>query len=596
MGKSVEIEKQFKIKFKKQWIDDLAVFWRLIKEHRLRLLLALLCGMAISGINGAIAWSVKPAMDQIFVKKSSEFLYFITFGVIVLFTLRGVFTFLNNYLMNSIGAKIVKNVRDMIYEKILKLPFSFFCRDSSGNVISKVLNDVDLLKSTVSNTIKDFIVEGLTVIFLAGVAIYRRWDLAILSFVVIPLMIYVMTEFGKKMKQIGMKTRLRIAKVTALLHETLHGIKIIKAFTMEKDMINRYKKALQEHYRNIMREVRTEEFTTFLTEVIAGVGVAMILFYGGWLVVNGKISSGDFFSFATAVLLMYTPLKRLSRVNTSFQRGRNVIERLREIIFIEQEPEKGIKKEIKGHIVFKDVCFKYPLAKDYTLENISFEIKPGETVAIVGPSGVGKSTIADLIAGFWYPTEGDILIDGISIREYSLQSLRSQIALVTQDIILFNDSVINNIKFGNISSTNEEIKKAAQMADAHDFIMKLPEGYDSMVGERGVLLSGGQKQRITIARAILREPKILIFDEATASLDTESEEKIQKALEEMRKGRTTVVIAHRLSTVKRADKIIVMDKGQIIEQGTHEELLEKGGLYSELWHLQFSDVSSFPSF
>lgn len=588
----MEIEKYFKIKFKKSWLDDFAVFWRLIKEHRLRLLFALLCSLSISGINGAIAWSVKPAMDQIFIKKSAEFLYLIPLLVVVLFSLRGVFTFINNYLMNSIGSKIVKFVRDALYEKLLKLPLSFFCRDSSGNLISKILNDADLLKSTVSNTIKDFLVEGLTVIVLACVAFYRRWDLALLSFVVIPLMLYSMTELGKRMKDIGMKTRLRIAKITTLLHETLQGIKIIKAFTMESDMKKRYRNALHEHYRNVMREVRTEEFTNLISETIAGIGVAVILFYGGYLVVNDKISSGDFFSFATAVILMYTPLKRLSRVNASFQRGRNVIDRLREIIFVEHEPEKGEEREINGHIVFRNVSFKYPLSKDYALKDINFEIQPGETVAIVGPSGAGKSTIADLLAGFWYPTEGDILIDGVSIKNLSLYSLRSQIALVTQDIILFNDSVINNIKFGNISSTREEVEKAAIMADAHDFITKLPEGYESMVGEKGILLSGGQKQRITIARAILREPKILIFDEATASLDTESEEKIQRALEQMRKGRTTVVIAHRLSTIKRADKIIVMDKGQIIEQGTHEELLAKGGLYSELWHLQFSESSS----
>lgn len=587
----MEIEKFFKIKFKKSWIDDFAVFWRLIKEHRLRLLFALACSLAISGINGAIAWSVKPAMDEIFVKKSSEFLYLVPFLVIILFTCRGVFTFVNNYLMNSIGSKIVKFVRDALYEKLLKLPMSFFCRDSSGNLISKVLNDADLLKSTVSNTIKDFLVEGLTVIALACVAFYRRWDLALLSFIVIPLMLYSMTELGKRMKDIGMKTRLRIAKITTLLHETLQGIKIIKAFTMEKDMKERYKKALHEHYRNVMREVRTEEITNLIAETIAGVGVAIILFYGGYLVVNDKISSGDFFSFAAAVILMYTPLKRLSRVNASFQRGRNVVERLREVIFVEHEKEKGLEKNIRGDIVFKNVSFKYPLSKDYALKDINLEIKSGETVAIVGPSGAGKSTIADLLAGFWYPTEGEIMIDGTSIKDLSLNSLRSQIALVTQDIILFNDTVVNNIKFGNISSTMEDVEKAAKMADAHEFIMKLPETYDSLVGEKGVLLSGGQKQRITIARAILREPKILIFDEATASLDTESEEKIQKALEEMRKGRTTIVIAHRLSTIKRADKIIVMDKGKIIEQGNHEELLAKGGLYSELWNLQFSDSS-----
>lgn len=588
----MEIERHLKIKFKKSLIDDFAVFWRLIKEHRLRLLFALLCSLAISGINGAIAWAVKPAMDEIFIKKSSEFLYLIPIGVVLLFTLRGVFTFLNNYLMSSIGAKIVRNVRSAVYEKILKLPMSFFCRDSSGNLISKILNDVDLLKGTVSYTIKDFVVEGLTVIVLACVAFYRRWDLALLSLVVIPLMMYAIGKLGVKLKELGMKTRLRIAKVTTLLHETLTGIKIIKAFTMEKDMRSRYREALQEYYRNTMREVRTEEFANLLTETIAGIGVALILFYGGYLVVNDKISSGDFFSFATAVLLMYTPLRRLSRVNAAFQRGRNVIERLREIIFVEDEVQKGLERDISGHIVFKNVSFKYPLSKEYALRNINFEIKPGQTVAIVGPSGAGKSTIADLIGGFWYPTEGEILIDGINIRELSLQSLRAQIALVTQDVILFNDTVLNNIKFGKFNSSQEQIEKAAKMADAHEFIMNLPKGYDSTVGEKGVLLSGGQKQRITIARAILREPKILIFDEATASLDTESEEKIQRALEKMRKGRTTIVIAHRLSTIKRADKIIVMDKGQIVEMGSHEELLSKGGLYSELWKLQFTESAS----
>lgn len=585
----MEIEKFFKIKFKKSFIDDLAVFWRLLREHRIRLLFALLCSLAISGINGAIAWLVKPAMDEIFVKKSSEFLYLIPIGILILFTLRGAFTFLNNYLMGSIGAKIVKKVRDAIYEKILKLPMSFFCKDSSGNLISKVLNDVDLLKSTVSYTIKDFFVEGLTVIALVAVAFYRRWDLALLSVFVIPLMIYTIAEIGKKLKELGMKTRLRIATVTTLLHETLSGIKIIKAFTMENDMIKRYKNALQEHYRNIMREVRTEEFANLLTEIIAGVGVALIVFYGSYLVVSDKISSGDFFSFATAVILMYTPLRRLSRVNASFQRGRAVIERLREIIFVEEEPKVEKSIDIKGHIVFKNVSFGYPLSKDYALNKINFEIKPGQTVAIVGPSGSGKSTIADLIAGFWYPTEGDILIDGVSIRELSLQSLRAQIALVTQDIVLFNDSVIDNIKFGNLFSDKEEIEKAAKIADAHDFIVNLPQGYDSMIGEKGVLLSGGQKQRITIARAILRDPKILIFDEATAALDTESEEKIYKALGEMRQQRTTIIIAHRLSTIKKVDKIIVMDRGNIVEQGTHEELIQKGGLYSMLWNLQFSE-------
>lgn len=587
----MEIERVFKHKYKRSYIDDLAVFWRLIREHRIRLFLALLCSAALSGINGAIAWAVKPAMDEIFMKKSVDFLYLLTFGIFVMFLLRGSLTFINNYLMSSIGAKIVRKVRDRAYEKLLRLPMSFYHRDNSGNIISKVLNDVEILRTTVSYTIKDFFVEGLTVIVLAGVAFYRRWDLALLSLIVLPLIIYAITGLGKRLKEIGMKTRLKVARITTLLHETLSGIKVIRAFTMENDMIRRHKDALQAHYRNVMREVRTSEFSHALTETISGLGVAMILFYGGYLVVNDKISSGDFFSFLTAVFLMYTPLRRLSRVNSAFQIGRNVIERLREIIFAEEEPKIDKTIPIRGDITFKNVSFKYPNSKEYVLRNLNFEIKAGETVAIVGPSGAGKSTIVDLIAGFWYPSEGEILIDGVNIKELSLENLRSQIAIVSQDIFLFNDTVTNNIRFGRVSSTKEQIEDAAKMADAHDFIKNLPDGYESVVGERGVLLSGGQKQRITIARAILREPKILIFDEATANLDTESEEKIQRALEEMRKGRTTIVIAHRLSTIKRADKIIVMDKGHIVEQGSHEELLVKGGLYSELWHLQFSETS-----
>lgn len=587
----MEIERVFKHKYKRPFVDDLAVFWRLLKEHKLRLFLALLCSTALSGVNGAIAWIVKPAMDEIFMKKSVDFLYLLTIGIFVMFMLRGSLTFINNYLMSSIGAKIVRKVRDRAYEKLLRLPMSFYHRDNSGNIISKVLNDVEILRTTVSFTIKDFFVEGLTVIVLAGVAFYRRWDLSLLSLIVLPLIIYAIATLGKRLKEIGMKTRLKIARITTLLHETLSGIKVIRAFTMENDMIRRHKDALQEHYRNVMREVRTTELSHALTETISGLGVAIIIFYGGYLVVNDKISSGDFFSFLTAVFLMYTPLRRLSRVNSSFQIGRNVIERLREIIFAEEEPKRDKAIPIRGDITFKNVSFKYPTSKDYVLRNLNFQVKAGETVAIVGPSGAGKSTIVDLIAGFWYPTEGEILIDGVNIKELSLESLRSQIAIVSQDVFLFNDTVTNNIRFGRVFSTKEQIEEAAKMADAHEFIEKLPEGYESVVGERGVLLSGGQKQRITIARAILREPKILIFDEATANLDTESEEKIQRALEMMRKGRTTIVIAHRLSTVKRAHKIIVMDKGEIVEQGSHEELLQRGGLYSELWHLQFSETS-----
>lgn len=588
----MEIEQILKQKYKNPYIDDLAVFWRLIKEHRLRLLLALVCSALLSGINGAIAWAVKPAIEEIFLKKSVPFLYLLTVGVFLMFILRGLLSYSNNYLMSSIGAKIVRKIRDKAYEKLLRLPMSYYCKDSSGNLLSRILNDVEILRTTVSFTVKDFFVESLTVVVLVVVAFYRRWDLAMLSLFVLPLIVLVIDRLGKRLKDIGMRTRLKIAKITTLLHETLSGIKVIRAFTMEQDMIKRHREALDDHYRNTMREVRTTELSHTLTETFAGLGVAMIIFYGGYLVVNDKMSAGDFFSFLTAVFLMYTPLRRLSRVNSGFQIGRNVIQRLREIIFAEEEPKGSRAVKIKGEIVFRNVSFKYPSSGEYVLKNLNFEIKAGETVGIVGPSGSGKSTIVELIAGFWYPTEGDILIDGVNIKEISLESLRSQIALVSQEIFLFNDTVTNNIKFGNPYATVRQIEEASRLANAHEFIEKLPQKYESVVGERGILLSGGQKQRITIARAILREPRIIIFDEATANLDSESEERIQKAIEEIRKGRTTVLIAHRLSTLKRADRIIVLNKGEIVEQGSHEQLIERGGLYSELWLLQFSESTN----
>jgi len=588
MRKETSVIDTFSKRHEKNWKNDLFIFWDFSVPHIWRLLAAMLCGLILAGINGAIAWSIQPIMDSLFVKKSSGFLLLLPLGVIALFSMRGLFTFFTNYLMTSIGAKIVRSIRQGIFNRMLTLPVSFYNRTSSGSVVSKILNDISLLQNTVAFTIKDFFVQGSTVIVLAVVATTRKWDLALLSFVVVPLIIFSIGKFGKRMKKTGMNTRLLIAKITSILHESLQGMKIIKAFTMEKEMSKRHEGALTDHYRNVMRETRINEFSSLMAEVLGGIGIAIILLYGGHLIISDKMTPGSFFSFVTAILMMYTPLKRLSRVFNDFQQSRNVIERIKDIVVVDPEKKGGLQKEIKGHIVLENVSFKYSSTEDYSLKDISMEIMPNEIVAIVGYSGAGKSTLADLIGGFWNPTDGNIYIDGVNLKDLSLNSLRTHIGVVTQDIILFDDTIKANVLFSKPDATDEQVVRAAKDAYAHEFIMELPEAYETKIGERGVRLSGGQKQRITIARAMLRNPSILILDEATSSLDIESEQKVQKALERLMEGRTTIIIAHRLSTVRKATRIVVMDRGRIIQQGSHEELLMQGGLYQELYNMQFA--------
>jgi subfamily B ATP-binding cassette protein MsbA len=589
-----QLSEIFKAKYTKGWQNDLLILWKLSRPYIGRLLAAMFFSLILSGINGAIAWAVKPALDTIIFKKSSAYLIALPVGVIILFFLKGIFTYLTNYLMGSIGAKIVKSLRQKIYDKLLALPLSYYTNTSSGSLLSRILNDVGTLQGSVAFAIKDFFVEGSTVIILACVAIYRRWDLALLSFVVIPLILFSISRLGTLMKKTSINTRKLIAKITTILHETLQGIKIIKAFTMEKGMRKRNEKALVDHYRNAMREIRITEFSSLMAEFLGGIGIAIILFYGGHLVMTGQVSPGSFFSLIAAIIMMYTPLKRLSRVHNGFQQARTVLERIEDVVLVGTEKEGGIEKESKGHITFENVWFKYPASENYALKDVSLEIKPGEIAALVGYSGAGKSTLVDLIAGFWYPSKGYIFIDGVDITNLSLQSLRKNLGLVSQDLILFDETVKTNILYGRTDAKEDEVIEAAKAAYAHDFIVELPEGYETRIGERGVKLSGGQKQRITIARAILRNPNILILDEATSFLDMESEHIVRKALEKLMEGRTTIVIAHRPSTVQKATRIFVMSQGTIIQHGNHKELISQGGLYRELYSLQFLGSETVP--
>ena len=574
--------------YAKDWKNDVATIWILTKQHLPRLLAAIVCSILLSSINGSIAWFVKPSVDNLVLLKNKSFLVFLPIGVLLLFSLKGLFSFANNFLMSSIGAKIVKSLRKQFFEKILFLPFSFYARESSGSVLSRVMNDVSVLESLIANTTKNFFVYSTTVMALGFVALYRNLNLALLSFTVIPLIALVSDRLGRRMKQTSSRTRMLVSNVTHIIHETLAGIRVIKSFTLEKEMSRRNEHAISEHYRNAMREVRINEFTGTFIDIIAGIGIAILTWYGFYLIVHDRLSLGEFLSFVVAVMMMYDPLKKLSRVNNDFQVIRASLHRIKEIFLAPEEKEGKVeKKELSGDIEFQNVSFQYPDHKDSALEGIDLKIRPGETIAIVGYSGAGKSTLTDLVLGFWNNYTGSITIDSTDLKDYSLQNLRSHIGVVSQDIILFDDTVKNNILFGKPAATNEEIIEAAKAAYAHEFIMHMPEGYDTPIGERGVKLSGGQKQRISLARAIIKNPKILILDEATSSLDTDSETKIQKALEGIMPGRTTIVIAHRLSTIQKADRIVVMERGKIIQQGSHDELFEKEGVYRELYAMQF---------
>jgi subfamily B ATP-binding cassette protein MsbA len=572
----------------KQWKNDAHTIWILIKQHLPRFIAAIVCSILLSSINGSIAWFVKPSVDNLVLLKNKSFLVLLPMGILLLFSLKGFFSFANNFLMSSIGAKIVKSLRKQFFEKMLFLPFSFYSRESSGSVISRAMNDVSFLESLIANATKNFLVYSTTVLVLAFVALYRNPHLALLSFTVIPLIALVSDRLGRRMKKTSARTRMLISNVTHIIHEALAGIRVIKSFTLEKEMSRRNDRSISEHYRNVMREVRINEFTGMFTDIVAGIGIAVLTWYGFYLIVNDRLSLGEFLSFVVAVMMMYDPLKKLSRVNNDFQMIRTSLHRIKEIFLAPEEKEgKFEKKELAGDILFQNVSFQYPGHKNSALEGIELQISRGETIAVVGYSGAGKSTLTDLILGFWNNYTGTIRFDGTDLKDYSLRNLRSHIGVVSQDIILFDDTVRNNILFGKPDSTNEEIIAAAKSAYAHEFVMDMPNGYDTPIGERGLKLSGGQKQRISLARAIIKNPKILILDEATSSLDTDSESKIQRALESILPGRTTIVVAHRLSTIKKADRIVVMDKGRIIQQGRHDELAIKSGIYKELYDMQF---------
>jgi len=546
-----------------------------------RVFLGIVLGLLVSAVTGAIAWLVKPALDIVFIDKKYEYLKLIP--VFTLFMLKGLMQFGQEYLMRSAGMKLVRDTQDKLHHHILYIPVGYFHREASGVVMSRVINDVRLLNALFSDVLKSVIIAIPTIVVLLGIALYRKWDLTLLSIMLVPLIAFSTKKYGKKVKKRSLEIQRKISFLTQRLSETITGAKMIKVFTREDYRDRKFIEENRRVYRENVRVIKLKESAKLLIDVVTGTAIGLVLWYGGNQVRNGAITSGDFASIITAIYMIFSPVKKLGESYTFLQEIRSAIERIETVL---QTPtEKGGSREIgdilKG-IRFEDVSFTYASNDIPVLKNINLAIGAGEVLAVVGPSGAGKTTFADLIPRFYDPTSGRITIDEIDIREAGLKSLRDLIGIVSQDIILFDDTVAENISFGRPGAHPEDIRKAAEMAYAAEFIEKLPEGYDTFIGERGMKLSGGQRQRIAIARAVLKNPPLLILDEATSSLDTVSESLVQRALEGLMKNRTTIIIAHRLSTIKNADRIVVLEDGRITDMGTHDELLSRGTTYARL--------------
>ncbi len=564
-----------------------------VRPYRHRLVWAIVCGVLVSATTTSAALLVKPVLDDIFMARDATKLLFFPLVIVLLYAVRGLLHYGHAYLMRSIGQRVIRDMRHQLFTHIQSLPLAFFHRTHSGTLLSRITSDVALLERAVSSAVNDVIRQGLTMVGLIGVAFYRDWLLAIFALLVLPLAGTIIMSLGRKLRRLSRYGQEKMGELSALVQEVFSGIRVVKGFGREAYEGQRFAQRNTAYYRVSMRAVRAAEVGSPIMECLGALGLATVIFYGGHRVIAGYATPGTFFSFMTAVLMLYEPLRKLSRVNSTIQSALAAASRVFALLDMPGERAEEAGKPqlptIKQGLAFRRVSLRYRSDSPLVLQDINLEVRVGEVVALVGASGAGKTSLVYLIPRFYEPTSGCITIDDVDIRSVSLASLRAQIGIVSQEVVLFDDTVWQNILYGRLQASEQEVIAAAQAAYAHDFIMRLPAGYETRIGERGVKLSGGEKQRIAIARALLRNPPILILDEATSSLDSTSEQMVQYALENLMKDRTTFVIAHRLSTVRRADKIVVLDHGTIVECGRHDELLARGGYYSRLYRLQFQE-------
>lgn len=511
--------------------------------------------------------------------------------ILFLFFLKGLFQFFQGFMMNVVAQRSVRDARNKIFVKLQELSLDFYSQKRMGELISRLTNDAGLIGQALSYGLTDLIYQSMQVILFSSLALFINFKLALISFLVFPLISFPIFKIGKKLKKLSLASQERMADINSILSEVISGVKIIKGFNLQENQVSKFKNINQSYCKFILKAIRRTLILAPSTQFIGALAAIFILVVGGKEVIEGRLSFGVFGLFLGSLMSIIRPFKKLSQVHAINQQALAASSRIYEIL--NKEPsvkeEKGafLIKSLNREIRFEQVWFKYTPSEDYILKNINIKVKVGEVIAIVGPSGGGKTTLLNLIPRFYDPTKGRILFDNVDIRRVKLKSLRDLIGIVTQEPILFNDTVKANIAYGKPSASSKEIKEAARKALAYDFIERLPQGFFTFIGDRGFRLSGGEKQRICIARAILKDPCILLLDEATSQLDSESERLVQQALENLTKARTAFVIAHRLSTVKSASRILVMDKGQIIAEGYHEKLLKECALYRHLYEIQF---------
>ena len=580
-------------------MSNLDRFLRLLqylRPHRVRLSAAFVCSGLVAAFSGAYAWLVKPVLDEIFINKNETLLLVLPLALFGVSVCKSAFNYGQNYLMNYVGNHVITDVRQALFGKLLCLPVNFHDKNTSGRLVSRVVNDVTLMANAVAGVLKDVFQQGLTFVVMLGVIFYQNWELAMLSMVVIPMAALTTVRMGKRLRLLATRGQERMGDMASTLQEGLAGIRMVKAYGREEPETERFRKSNKAYLDTTMKAIQVSSLGSSHMEVIGVVGVAAIIWYGGYLVINNTMTPGAFFSFLTAMFMAYTPIRKLSGANNTIQQALAAAERVYEVLDLktEQDQDHGaVTLTGLSHTVdFQNVSLRYESQAMPALVGIDLSIKSGEIVALVGSSGSGKTSLVSLLPRFYEPTSGQILLDGMPLTSYTLQSLRAHIGIVSQDIILFDETIRGNIAFGRTGASDAEVEQAAKMAYADDFIQRLPQAYDTMIGERGIKLSGGERQRLAIARAILRDPPLLILDEATSALDSESERIVQLALANLMKNRTTLVIAHRLSTIQNANRIVVLDRGTVAEVGSHEELLRKDGVYRRLHAMQFQDVSN----
>lgn len=575
-------------------MDNKTLFLKLqavLKPYHSKLLLAMAGMIVVGGFNALQAYMVKPLLDEIFFNKDARLLHLLPLGLLAIFFVKGLFFFMYSYLLEMVGQCVIRDLRNKIYAHLHDMPLNFFYKHPTGELISRIMNDVTMLQGSVTHALIRTLRDFFSVIGLLGVIFFMDWRLALVSLLFLPAATVPIIVFGKKFRKISTTYQTKIGEATSQLHETIAGVRIVKAFGMERFEKQRFGNKLQSIMDTLMQETKYSCLSHPMIEFLGGIGMAMIIWFGGTQVLQGNSTPGAFMSFLTALIMLYEPVKGVSKINTTIQQGLAASTRIFTLLDLQPDISEAADavalKPFSRSIVFEDVSFHYE-NNEMVIKHLNLRVNRGEVLAVVGPSGSGKTTLANLLPRFYEVSEGALYIDDVDIRRATFASLRSQMALVTQQTILFNDTVRNNIAYGLPNCPEEKIIEAAQTAFALDFIMELPQGFDTIIGESGARLSGGQQQRISIARALLKDAPILILDEATSALDTESEREVQKALENLMQNRTTIVIAHRLSTIQNANRIVVLKDGQLVEEGTHGELLALKGEYNTLYRLQFA--------